>query len=164
MEELWLPLKNFETTHEISSFGRFRSKIKGNYRILTAYHVTKRGYLEIVLWKDKKNHSVSVHRALALTFLPNDAGLPEVDHINGLKLDNSLGNLQWVSPSYNSQKGTKSAGLREKRQPKAVCCLSGATTLFSSVREAAKAFSGNSSEVSWAALNNLRYKGHTWSY
>jgi len=42
-----------------------------------------------------------VHRLLAEAFIPNPSHLPYVNHRNGDKLDNSLGNLEWVTHSQN---------------------------------------------------------------
>ena len=56
-----------------------------------------RGYYQICLCKDKVRNFKLVHRLLGLTFIPNDN--PEtkttIDHINQIKTDNRLENLQW---------------------------------------------------------------------
>ena len=44
-----------------------------------------------------KTKSYSIHRLLALVFIPNPNNLPFVNHINENKLDNSLDNLEWVT-------------------------------------------------------------------
>ena len=49
-----------------------------------------------------RNHTV--HRLIALTFISNPLGLPEVDHINDNKLDNRAENLQWVTAKTNINK------------------------------------------------------------
>lgn len=42
-----------------------------------------------------------LHRLVAMAFIPNPDNLPEVDHINGNKLDNRACNLRWVTRSEN---------------------------------------------------------------
>lgn len=49
-----------------------------------------------------KKHTKRIHRLLAETFLPNPENLPCVDHINNIRIDNRLENLQWVSQRHNA--------------------------------------------------------------
>ncbi len=49
----------------------------------------------------QKTHSV--HRLVALHYIPNPDKLPCVDHINRDKLDNNVNNLRWVSSLKNQQ-------------------------------------------------------------
>jgi hypothetical protein len=57
-----------------------------------------------------------VHRLIALAFIPNPHGLPQVNHKNGIKDDNQPGNLEWVSNFENRRHsvhtGTQARGSR----------------------------------------------------
>ena len=55
------------------------------------------GYLGITI----KARKYLVHRLVAETFIPNEHGLPEIDHINRVKTDNSVHNLRWCTRSQN---------------------------------------------------------------
>ena len=70
------------------------------FNVLKPY-LTDRGYHKVGLWVDGKKKRLSVHRLVAMTFLPNPEELPEVNHINGVKTDNRVTNLEWSSGSAN---------------------------------------------------------------
>ncbi len=56
-----------------------------------------------------------VHRLLALAFIPNPENKPEVNHKNGVKTDNSLDNLEWMTKSENELHAFRT-GLKANRQ------------------------------------------------
>ena len=93
------------------------------------------GLYEIVITIFKKNQNKSfkngkqktktVHRLVALAFIPNPNEKPYVNHINNLKLDNNIKNLRWVSRTENNMnanlKNNNSSGVKgvefdEKKQ------------------------------------------------
>ena len=59
------------------------------------------GYMQIDLCKDKKIKRHLVHRLMAKTFIENIENKPQVNHINGIKNDNRLENLEWNTRSEN---------------------------------------------------------------
>jgi len=65
--------------------------------------VTKYGYRMIVFTINKKKVYVNAHRIVAKSFIPNPLNKPEVNHIDGDKLNNSVINLEWVTASENQK-------------------------------------------------------------
>lgn len=76
----------------------------------------KKGYLRIYVSVNSRRKGFSVHRLLAMAFIPNPEHKPEVNHKDGVKSNNSLSNLEWVTKSENIIHAYKT-GLQKFIQP-----------------------------------------------
>lgn len=76
----------------------------------------KTGYVVIQLYKNNKKKNYYIHRLVAETYLTNLESKLQVNHINGIKTDNRLKNLEWVTPKENIKHSLYS-GLRQKYYP-----------------------------------------------
>lgn len=117
------------------------------------------GYLTVRLCKDgaKKHHYI--HRLVAEAFIDNPSGLPQVNHKDENKQNNSLSNLEWCSAEYNHNYGT-----RTKRTCKPVYCVELNKT-FESASEAARQLSLDSSNISKACKQEGKTcGGYHWQY
>lgn len=63
----------------------------------------KNGYRCFTTRKDGQNVTYKAHRLVAIEFIPNPNGLPEVNHIDGNKLNNHVTNLKWVTHEQNME-------------------------------------------------------------
>ena len=61
-----------------------------------------KGYKIVTLCNDKKKQ-ITVHRLVAIHYIPNPHDYPQVDHIDRDRTNNDISNLRWVSPSQNQQ-------------------------------------------------------------
>lgn len=100
MKEIWKDVKDYEGLYRISNLGRVKS-IKRN-KILKN-QINNKGYFYIQLWRDGISVSNPIHRLVAIAFIPNPNSYPEVNHKNGIKMDNRIEKLEWVSAKQNTQ-------------------------------------------------------------
>jgi len=67
-------------------------------KIINQY-INSNGYSKVLLYKK----IYAVHRLVALAFIPNPENKRAVNHINGVKSDNKVQNLEWVTDKENTQ-------------------------------------------------------------
>lgn len=121
VQETWLPCPGFETSYEVSNYGKVRSidrYISGRNGLVKGKLIlqgkNKKGYPEVRLWKNNKQEARNPHRLVAQAFIPNPDNKPQVNHIDGNKENNSIDNLEWVSNSDNQLHAYK-LGLQPSR-------------------------------------------------
>ena len=113
MIEQWKWVAGYVGYYEVSDLGRVRSvdrvvkhhregpkRLKG--RILKVTPFNRYGHLETCLWKNGARQKVSVHRLVALTWIGPCPNGQQVRHGPKGKMDNSVGNLSYGTPSENS--------------------------------------------------------------
>jgi len=111
MEEFWKDIKGYEGFYQLSNFGNIKSVnrciIRSNGRkqtfkgIKLSPSMSKIGYYVIALQKKGYIKRHYIHRLLAQTFIQNIDNKPYINHINGIKSDNRLENLEWCTHFEN---------------------------------------------------------------
>ena len=98
-KEHFKPIKGYEGLYEVSNLGNIKG-LKRN--IILKPFCDPSGYNGVVLCKDGKVTFKYIHRLIAMDFIPNLENKPQVNHINGVKNDNRIENLEWCTHKENA--------------------------------------------------------------
>ena len=104
MEEIWVNITESDK-YQVSNLLRVRSfMVKDGEppRILNTF-ISKTGYYVVNLSLNKKRRTRKLHRLFAIAFIPNPNNYPEINHIDGNKLNNSINNLEWCTGLMNKR-------------------------------------------------------------
>lgn len=89
----------------ISTDGVIYSNRQGKNNYIISQQYDKDGYKSVTLFCsiEKKRKKFQVHRLVAITFIPNPNNLQYVNHIDAVRDNNNVYNLEWCTSSYNSK-------------------------------------------------------------
>lgn len=154
-------IPNYFGHYIINKFGDVYSTKFGLKKLKA--HINKAGYMQIILCVNNKAKTYTTHRLMALTFLKISPGL-QVNHINGIKTDNRLENLEVITPKENI-KHSYLLGLRlsgEKHPYSKLTCKD-----VMEIKDLIKVLSGSEIariyKVSRSTIYNIKYK-NKWKF
>lgn len=157
--EIWKEIPGYEGVYEASDFGNIRSAerlIKHNYGgtarrrgVLLKHGMGYNGYYHVSLSHKNIKRTRLVHQLVAATFLQKVEGKNVINHIDGVRTNNRLTNLEWVTTSENVLHSYKIGGSgKGEKHPGAVRILDTNTNIiYGSVVDASRELS-----VGYAAL------------
>jgi hypothetical protein len=111
MNEVWKDIPNYEGIYQASNLGRIKSLNPRNTKIevIRKLRINIHGYYKVDLFKDGKRKYYQVHQVIAMTFLNHKPCKHKIviDHINNIRTDNRVENLQIVTQRFNVAKSIK---------------------------------------------------------
>lgn len=174
---MWFPAKGFEGRVEVTRCGRVRSidRYVDNYpsgkRMIRGKEIScskSLGYKVVDLRKRdsrgqlNSGRVISLHRLIAMTFIPNPLNLPEVNHIDGNKINNSVDNLEWCTNLENVRHAIRT-GLTRQNKP-VIKISSDVGVWYPSMRSAIQ--DGCNPSLIHAAIHGRQsvHRGCRWDY
>ena len=161
--EVWKEIKRFNGKYEVSSYGRIRNS---ETKYILKQRCSKEGYLKANFYQNGKKITCTTHRLVLENFNPIDGmNKLQVNHINEIKDDNRLENLEWTTAKENINHGNhnKKIGLYRKNNScnskRTIICIT-TGKVFTSISEAARYYGiKNKSNISHCAKGTANYCG-----
>lgn len=101
-KEIWKTVEGYDGLYEVSDLGSVRSKHSGEWKVMRGGKNSS-GYLIVILCKDGKRKTVTVHRLVAQAFIENtDSSKTIINHIDENKENNRADNLEYCTQQYNA--------------------------------------------------------------
>lgn len=98
VREIWIDIEKLDSLYRISNFGNVKSIRR---KKLKPMQDNGKGYKQLYVQIKNKRFVFYIHRLVAEAFIPNPSNKPHINHKNGIKSDNRVDNLEWVTQSEN---------------------------------------------------------------
>lgn len=127
IKEQWVDIKGYEGLYQLSNLGKVKALQKEvnnpwgtstirKEKLLKIRPIGKKRYIHVKLVDNTKISYFTLHRLLALHFIPNPEGKPIINHKDSNPFNNSLDNLEWCTHSENTQHAFKNGRCEYMKQ------------------------------------------------
>ncbi len=175
-QEIWKDIVGYEGIYQISNKGRVKS-LKRKCKSIHGYRTVPEkiyascldayGYPIVTLHKEGKRKTRTVHRLVAEAFIDNPEGMTQINHIDEIKTNNFVENLEWCTIEYNNAYGTRIERLI-KTQQRAVIQLDmkgNFIKLWNGANEIARTTGMSQSAITRCCNHKRNYAyGYKWKY
>lgn len=173
MEEIWKNIKGFEK-YQVSNLGNVRKYNKASeydkripeYTYLKPQK-TKKGYMQISLYKNSNQFRKLIHRLVAENFIPNFKNLPQINHKDEIRNNNNVNNLEWCDNWYNSHYGNhiENARITHFKKINQYDLNNNFIKQWNSITEASDTLKINASSITKVCKNKRKAAGgYVWKY
>lgn len=185
-KEIFISIKGFEGLYEISNMGQVKSLEKyfkagsGKTALckvdekIYSLSVGSNGYQTVNLYNNGFRKGYTVHRLVAMHFIPNPENKRCVNHINGDKTDNRVLNLEWATHSENNKHAFLSGlkvgawkGIKGEMHPNSIPVIQydlagNIIKEYPSASQAQLELGYIKGSITQSIKKNRAYKGHVW--
>ena len=186
MEEIWKTISGTDNKYSVSNLGNVKRNehytivgpIKGYTKEIKQFYKERpikkyidcTGYETVKMIRNNKIKTLKVHRLVAEAFIPNPNNYEQVNHLNEIKCDNRVDNLEWCSSNYNANYGTRNkriskvSGIKVAQYTKTGELIK----IWDSLSQASRYFGCKSTScirrVCKGEIGRNTYKGFCWKY
>ncbi len=112
IEEIWKDIPNYEGHYKISNLGRIKSIKYNKEKIISILNTGK--YNHVMLYRNNINKNFTIHKLVAMTFIPNPNNYSEINHKDENTRNNCVDNLEWCNHTYNINYKNRTKKAKEK--------------------------------------------------
>ena len=169
-QEIWRDVVGFEGLYEVSNLGNVNRLVKYNgAHKPRKLRMDRYGYKYVRLWKNGKAKYFTVHRLVAMAFIPNPENLPCINHKDEDRTNNDVNNLEWCTVKYNSNYGGRNEKLSKSmrnhpNKSKPVMCVE-TQEVFPSAREVERQTGIRNEQILQCCKKpNRTARGYHWQF
>ena len=153
-------IRGYEDKYAITSCGKVWSYKTKKF---LSTHKNSKGYKRAYLCKGNGGKFLAIHKLVAMAYIPNPDNLPQINHKDENKENNTVNNLEWCTNKYNSNYGTRNERMAKSKTKKVLCVE--LNRIFDSEKQAERELNIGVARISECCSGkNKTAGGYHWRY